>query len=76
METSIFVPFAVISLLPLTSSLAETETAVPVFVPPVIYPVVFVTDGVTETEWLLTVPLVAVGVPAVPEATDLLAEEE
>jgi hypothetical protein len=54
---------------PLTSSDADTVTGVPVFVPPVMYPVVFVTDGVTETELLDTVPFVAVGVPAVPLLT-------
>ena len=43
-----FVPDDVIDNVPLTSSDADTDTAVPVFVPPVIYPVVFVTDGVTE----------------------------
>ena len=58
---------------PLTNSEALTVTAVLVFVPPVIYPVVFVTDGVTDTAWLLTVPLLAVGVPAVTVATLLLA---
>ena len=56
---------------PLTSSEADTETAVPVLVEPVIYPAVFVTDGVTETELLLTVPFVAVGVPSVPLTTVL-----
>jgi hypothetical protein len=45
-----YVPFAVLVSLPLTSSLADTDTAVPVLVDPVIYPVVFVTDGVTLTE--------------------------
>ena len=66
-------PLAVFVSLPDTSSDADTVTAVPVFVPPVIYPVVLVTDGVTVTEWLETVPLVAVGVPAVPLATDFEA---
>lgn len=68
-----YVPFAVLVSLPLTSSLALTVTAVPVFVEPVIHPVVLVTDGVTETEWLLTVPFVADGVPAVPAATVAVA---
>ena len=44
------VPFAVMDFVPLTNSEADTLTAVPVLVEPVIYPVVFVTDGVTETE--------------------------
>ena len=35
-------------------------------VPPVIYPVLLVTLGVTVTAWLLTLPFVAVGVPAAP----------
>ena len=48
---------------------ALTVTAVPVFVEPVIHPVVLVTLGVTLTEWLDTVPLVADGVPAVPLGT-------
>ena len=65
-----------IESVPLTNSLADTDTAVPLIVPPVIYPVVLVTDGVTDTEWLDTVPFVAVGVPAVPLATDLLALAE
>ena len=30
-------------------------------------------DGVTETLWLLTVPFVAVGVPAVPAGTFAVA---
>ena len=60
---------------PLTSSLADTVTAVPVSVPPLMYPVTFVTLGVTVTELLLTVPFVAVGVPAVPDATLLLAAD-
>ena len=36
---------------------------------------VFVTDGVTETEWLLTVPFVAVGVPAVPDGMAFICTE-
>jgi hypothetical protein len=44
------VPFALMVWLPLTNSLADTDTAVPFFVPPVIYPVEFVTEGVIETE--------------------------
>jgi hypothetical protein len=40
------------------------------------YPAVLVTDGVIETEWLLTVPFIAVGTPAVPLATDLLSSFE
>ena len=69
-----FVPELVTLYVPETSSDADTVTAVPVLVPPSIYPVVFVTDGVTDTELLLTVPLVAVGVPAVPDATLLVVE--
>ena len=46
---------------------------IPVFVEPVINPVVFVTDGVTLIEWLDTVPLLALGGPAVPDGTDALA---
>jgi len=60
-------------LFPLANSEAVTVTAVPVLVLPVIHPVVLVTDGVTDTEWLLTVPLVAEGVPAVPDGTEALA---
>ena len=44
----------------------------PVMVLPVIYPVVFVTDGVTVTLWFNTVPLLAVGVPAVPVGIALI----
>jgi hypothetical protein len=65
------VPFEVIDFVPLTSSDADTVTAVPVFDPPLIYPATFVTLGVTETEWLDTVPFVATGVPSVPLATAL-----
>ena len=60
------VPELVTDSVPLTSSLAETVTAEPVFVPPLIHPVEFVTDGVTDTVWFETVPFVADGVPAVP----------
>ena len=66
-------PDADIVFVPLTNSDALTVTAVPVFVPPVMYPVVLVTDGVTLTLWFVTVPLVAVGVPVDPLATVLLA---
>ena len=66
-------PLLEIVSVPLTSSDADTDTAVPVFVPPLIYPAVFVTDGVTDIEWLDTVPFVAVGVPSVPLDTALLA---
>ena len=54
---------------PLTSSEAVTVTAVPFIVPPFMYPVVLVTFGVTVTEWFVTVPFVAVGVPADPDVT-------
>ena len=54
---------------PLTRSDADTVTAVPVFVPPLMYPVVLVTEGVTVTEWFVTAPFVAVGVPALPDVT-------
>ena len=67
------VPLEVIESVPLQTSLADTDTAVPVLVPPLIYPAVFVTDGVTEIAWLLTAPFDAVGVPSVPLETDLLA---
>ena len=62
-----YVLLVVIVCEPDTSSLADTVTAVPVFVLPVMYPVVLVTEGVTLILWLLTVPFVAVGVPAVPD---------
>ena len=52
-----FVPFSVISLLPLTSSEAVTVTAVPLDVPAVIYPAVLVTDGVTVIELFLSLLL-------------------
>ena len=65
-------PLDVIDFVPLTSSLALTVTAVPVFVLPLMYPALFVTLGVTDTELLLTVPFDAVGVPSVPVATLLL----
>ena len=45
-----YVPFYVFVSLPLANSLADTVTAVPLFVPPEIYPAVLVTDGVTVTE--------------------------
>ena len=38
------------------------------------YPVVLVTEGVTDILWFDTVPLLALGVPAEPEATDLETE--
>ena len=53
---------------PLTSSEADTVTAVPFADPAVMYPAVLVTEGVTVTEWLDTVPLVAEAV-AEPLAT-------
>ena len=71
-----FVPLDVIGSVPETNSDALTDTAVPVFVPPVMYPVVLVTEGVTETEWFETEPFDAVGVPAVPLATDFDAALE
>ena len=43
-------PFDEIDLSPLASSDADTDTAVPVSVEPVIHPVEFVTDGVTDIE--------------------------
>lgn len=45
-----YVPFSVLVSLPDTSSEADTVTAVPVLVLPVMYPEVFVTLGVMETE--------------------------
>ena len=68
-----YVPFSVLVSLPLTSSLADTSTAFPVFSPPAMYPAPFVTFGVTAILWFDTEPFWAVGVPSVPEATSLLA---
>jgi hypothetical protein len=56
---------------PLTSSDADTVTAVPLCVPPLMYPAELVTDGVTVRAWLLTADLVAVGVPSVPLLSSL-----
>jgi len=75
-ETLISVPFSVIDFVPLSNSDTVTVIGVPLIVPPSIYPVVFVTLGVTVTEWLDTVPFVATGVPAVPLVTDLDAATE
>ena len=70
------VPLLDMLFVPDTSSEADTVTAVPDIVPLLMYPAVFVTLGVTDTLLLDTVPFVAVGVPAVPLATLLLALDE